>query len=169
MGLLLAAAALVLLIAGVNVAAMLSARYIARDREMAVRAALGAGRGRLLRQLLTEVCILFLLGAGGGFVIAQIATAALEQLPLPNNLRLALELSPDLRVLAFAVAVSVMAGLTFGLLPALRGARRDITTRLREDSTGAGVKRSPVMRALIVGQLALSFVLLVAAGLFTRP
>ena len=101
-GVLLGAAALVLLIAGVNVAAMLSARYTARRREMAVRAALGAGRGRLLRQLLTEILMLFAIGAAGGFVVAIAATAALEQLPLPANLPISLELSPDLRVLAFA-------------------------------------------------------------------
>ena len=168
MGLLLAAATLVLLIAGVNVAAMLSARYAARRREMAVRAALGAGRARLLRQLMTEVVALFLLGALGGFVIALLATAALERLPLPDNVPLTLELSPDLRVLAFAVGICLLTGLVFGLAPALQAARRDITSRLREDSAGSGVRRTLVSRTLIVGQLALSLVLLVAAGLFMR-
>ena len=81
-----------MLIAGVNVAAMLSARYAARLKEMAVRAALGAGRGRLLQQLLTEILTLFALGAGGGFLIAIAATAALERIPLPANLPLSLEL-----------------------------------------------------------------------------
>jgi predicted permease len=168
MSLLLGAAGLVLLIAGVNVAAMLSARYVARGREMAVRAALGAGRMRLLRQLLTEILVLFLLGAVGGLAIAQLATAALEQLPLPQNVPVSLELSPDLRVLAFAVGVSLLTGLIFGLAPALQAARRDITSRLRDDSAGGGQRRTLMSRTLIVGQLALSLVLLVAAGLFIR-
>lgn len=141
MSLLLGAATLVLLIAGVNVAGMLSARYAARSREMAVRAALGAGRGRLVRQLLTEVLVLFLLGALGGLVVAQLATAALEQLPLPVNVPVSLELSPDLRVLAFAIAVSLLTGVLFGLAPALRSSRKDVTARLRDGSAASGVRR----------------------------
>jgi predicted permease len=167
-GLLLAAASLVLLIAGVNVAAMLSARYATRRREMAVRAALGAGRVRLLRQLLTEVFALFLFGSLGGFLVALLATAALEQIPLPNNVPVSLELSPDVRVLVFAVGVSLSAGLIFGLAPALRAAGRDITSRLRADSAGSGTRRTFMSRTLIVGQLALSLVLIVSAGLFSR-
>ena len=168
MGLLLAAAGLVLLIAGINVAGMLAARYIARGREMAVRAALGAGRARLLRQLLTEVLALFLLGAFGGFLVALFATAALERLPLPGTVPIALELSPDLRVFAFTLATSLAAGLVFGLAPAWRAARTDIVSRLRDDSPGSGSSRGFLMRGLITGQLALSLVLLVAAGLFLR-
>ncbi len=168
MGLLLGAASLLLLIAGVNVAAMLSARYAARGREMAVRTALGAGRSRLVRQLLTEILALFMLGALGGFVIAQLATAALERLPLPANVPVTLELSPDLRVLTFALGISLLTGLIFGLTPALQASRRDITSRLRNDSAGSGLRRTLTSRVLIVGQLALSLVLLVAAGLFIR-
>jgi len=165
---LLGAAALVLVIAGVNVAAMLSARYTARLREMAVRAALGAGRGRLVRQLLTEILTLFALGAGGGFLIAIAATAALERIPLPANLPLSLELSPDWRVFAFAVGASLLTGVIFGLAPAGGAARRDITSRLRADSPGSGARQSRLGRALVVAQVALSLVLLVAAGLFAR-
>ena len=168
MSLLLGAAALVLLIAGVNVAAMLSARYTARGREMAIRAAIGAGRARLLRHLLTEVLLLFMAGALGGFGVALLATAALERLPLPENVPVSLELSPDLRVFAFAIAICVVAGGLFGLWPAMQAARKDITARLREDLPGSGVRRRLLSRSLIVGQLASSFVLLVAAGLFVR-
>ena len=167
-GVLLGAAALVLLIACVDVAGMLSARYAARAREMAVRAALGAGRGRLLRQLLTEIVLLFLLGATGGFVVAIAATAALEQIPLPANLPISLELSPDVRVLVVAVGVTLFAGMAAGLAPALGAARGDITTRLRTQSAGAGVRQSRLGRGMIVTQIALSLVLLVAAGLFAR-
>jgi predicted permease len=167
-GVLLGAVSLVLLIAGVNVAAMLSARYAARLREMAVRAALGAGRGRLLRQLLTEILTLFAVGAGGGFLIAIAATVALERIPLPANLPVSLELSPDWRVFAFAVAASWLTGVIFGLAPAGGAARRDITSCLRADSAGSGARPSRVGPALVVAQVALSLVLLVAAGLFAR-
>jgi predicted permease len=171
LGLLLGAAALVLLIASVNVASMLSARAVARRREMAVRAALGAARGRLVRQLLTEILLLFALGAVGGVAITAAATNALERIRVPGTMGtivFAFELSPDLRVLAFALLVSLLTGVAFGLAPALQGARKDITARLRSDSAGGGTRRGLLGNALVVGQLALSLVLLVAAGLFLR-
>ena len=166
--LLLGAAGLVLLIASVNVASMLSARAIARRREMAVRAALGAGRSQLVRQLLTESLLLFFIGAFGGMAIAAITTSALEQIPIPGDASLSLELSPDPRVLIFALLVSLLTGVVFGLAPAFQGVGKDITSRLRNDSAGAGSRRSFAGNTLIVGQLALSLVLLVAAGLFIR-
>jgi predicted permease len=168
MGLLLGAAGLVLMIAGVNVAAMLSARSLARRREMAVRAALGAGRGRLLRQLMTEILLLFLLGGLGGILVASLATAGLERLPLPVNVPLTIELSPDWRVLIFALCTALATGGIFGLAPALQSARRDLTSRLRDDGPATGPRRTFMSRTLIVGQLALSLVLLVGAGLFMR-
>jgi predicted permease len=168
LALLLGAATLVLLIASVNVASMLSARGIARQREIAVRAALGAGRGRLVRQLLTESLVLFLMGALGGVGLALLATRALEHLPITATLPIALELSPDLRVLGFTLLVSLVTSVTFGLAPALRAARMDITTRLRDDSHATGPRRRVLNQTLIVGQLALSLTLLVAAGLFLR-
>jgi predicted permease len=166
--LLLGAAGLVLFIASVNVASMLSARAIARRREMALRTALGAARGRLVRQLLTETLVLFVIGALGGMLIAWIATGALEHLPIPASEALSLELSPDPRVFAFALVVSLVTGVVFGLAPALQGTGKDIATRLRSDSAASTGRRSLGATALIVGQLALSLVLLVAAGLFIR-
>jgi predicted permease len=168
MSLLLGAAGVVLLISAVNVAALLSARALARRREMAVRVALGAGRARLVRQLLTEVLVLFLLGAMGGLALAAVATAAVEQMPLPASVPIALELSPDYRVLVFALVTSLVTGLAFGLVPALRAARAEVTTPLREASPGGGLRGTRVGRALVVAQLAGSLVLLVAAGLFLR-
>lgn len=167
-GLLLGAAVLVLMIASVNVASMLSARGIARQREMAVRAALGAGRGRLVRQLLTEIVTLFLLGALGGVLITTQATAAIERVTIPADVPMALEVSPDLRVLLFALGLALATGLVFGLAPAMRAVDGDLVARLRDGSSGAGTRRGRLGRALIVGQLALSLVLLVAAGLFLR-
>ena len=166
--LLLGAAGLVLLIASVNVASMLSARAVARRREMALRTALGAARGRLVRQLLTESLLLFLIGAIGGTIVAGLATAGLERIPIPGDASMSLELSPDPRVFAFALLTSVAAGLVFGLAPALQGVGKDITSRLRNDSAASSARRTFGSSILIVGQLALSLVLLVAAGLFIR-
>ena len=165
---LLGASAAVLVIAGVNVAALLSTRYTERARDLAVRAALGAGRLRLMRQLLTEVLVLFGLGTLGGVMIATMATAALERLPLPATMPITLEISPDFRVFTFAVVAALAAGVVFGLGPALQGARRDITDRLKSESAGAGRRRSRLGQVLVAGQIALSLVLLVAAGLFIR-
>jgi predicted permease len=166
--LLLGAAGLVLLIASVNVASMLSARAVARRREMALRTALGAARGRLVRQLLTESLLLFLIGAVGGMAVAWVATGALELISIPGDASLSLELSPDPRVFAFALLTSLAAGLVFGLAPALQGVSKDITSRLRNDTAASSARRTLASNVLIVGQLALSLVLLVAAGLFIR-
>ena len=168
LALLLGAAALVLLIASVNIASMLSARAVARRRELAVRAALGAGRARLVRQLLTEILVLFVLGAAGGIALTMLATSAIEQLSIPAEIQLALELSLDARVMLFALLVSLATGLAFGLPPALKAARKDITVRLRDGAAGSGVRRSRFSNILIVTQLAAALVLLVAAGLFIR-
>ena len=168
LSLLLGAAGLVLAIASVNVASMLSARAIARRRELAVRAALGAGRGRLVRQLLTEILVLFLAGALGGMLLTMLATSALEHIAIPSDVVVALELSPDMRVFAFALAIALLTGSAFGLPLALRASRSDITERLRDGAAGSGVRRGVIGNALIVGQLSLALVLLVAAGLFLR-
>ena len=166
-GILFGAALLVLLIASVNVGSMLTARGIARQGELAVRAALGASRMRLASQLLTEVVLLFLLGGAGGVLFAVAATAALERISIPGA-AMSLELSPDLRVLAFALALALLTGIVFGLPPALTAARRDLTTPLHQMSIRASGRRSRLARGLIVAQLALSLVLLIAAGLFAR-
>ena len=167
-GVLLAISFLVLLIASVNVAAMLSARAVARQHEMAIRVALGAGRGRLVRQLLTESLVLFALGAAGGLSLALLATRGLERIPLPDSEPMSLDLSPDLRVLSFALLVSLATGVVFGLAPALRAARQDINARLRNDARIGTGRMSIAGSTLIVSQLALSLVLLVSAGLLLR-
>ena len=168
LGVLLGAAAFVLLIASVNVASMLSAQAIARRREVAVRAALGAKRSRLVRQLLTEILALFVLGAVGGMGIAVGATRALERISVPGSVAFSFDLAPDVRVLVFALLVSLVTGLVFGLSPALQAARTDIGTLLRSDSAASGVRRSLMGNALVVVQMALSLTLLVTAGLFIR-
>jgi predicted permease len=164
---LLCAAALVLVIASANVSSLLAVRAVARRREMGIRTALGATRWRLVRQLLTETTVLFLIGAGGGTLIAVAATGALERLPIPSDQGLSLELSPDGRVVVFAIAASLIAALLFGIGPALRGAGRSPMSLLRSSSSGGG-RRTRTTSVLIVAQVACSFVLLTCAGLFAR-
>ena len=168
MAILLVAAGFVLFIASVNVAAMLSARAVARRREMALRAALGASRARLVTQLLTEILLLFGIGAAGAIGFAFAATRLATTVTLPTDVVVPPNMAPDLRVMAFALLVSLITGLVFGLMPAMRAARDDVSTRLRDGAAGSGTRRSWTSNALIVGQLALSLVLLVAAGLFFR-
>ena len=167
-GMLLGAAVLVLMIAGANVSSLFAARATSKQREMGLRTALGARRGRLVRQLLTESLTVFALGAGGGVLVAWAATSALERLPIPGDTGLFLELSPDLRVCAFALLVSLVAGLAFGLGPALRGAGHAPGGLLRASSRGSSGRRSRLTKTLIVGQLAGSLVLLAVAGVFIR-
>ena len=168
MTILLVAAGFVLFIASVNVAAMLSARAVARRREMAVRAALGASRARLVAQMLTEMLVLFAIGAAGAVAIAFGATTWATRFPLPADIIVPPDLVPDGRVMVFALLVSLVTGVVFGLTPALRASRDDVSARLRDGAAGGGTRRSWRASSLIVGQLALSLVLLVAAGLFVR-
>jgi predicted permease len=164
---LLGAATLVLIIAAANVSTLLAMRATARRREMGIRTALGAGRGRLVRQLLTETLTLFVAGGLGGTLLAMLGTSALERLPLPGDEGLSLELSPDVRVLLFSLVVSLAVGLVFGIVPALRSASRSPVTLLRTSTAGGG-RRTWTSNALIVAQMTCSLVLLTTAGLFVR-
>ena len=164
---LLGAAALVLIIAASNVSTLLAMRAAARRREMGIRTALGAGRGRLVRQLLTETLTLFLAGGVGGTLLAMAGTSALERLPIPADQGLSLELSPDVRVLVFSIGISLAVGLVFGIVPALRSASRSPVTLLRTASASGG-RRTRTTSGLIVAQMACSLVLLTTAGLFVR-
>lgn len=169
--LLWAGAALVLLIACVNVAGLAFARALSRERETATRVALGATRGRLVRQALTEGALLALAAAALGVAVATWGARGLVALLPQRDTPLALDLSPDARVVGFAAAVALGAVLVVGLVPALRGARPDLVAALKRGATGAGAAggRGPDPRAaLVVIQVALSLVLLVGAGLFVR-
>lgn len=165
-GILLATAALVLLIATVNLAAMLLARAHDRHREVAVRLAIGAGRGRLVRQMLTESLILAVIGGAVGIALAYLGTAVLSTLEFPVGVTVTLEATPDRRVLLASFALAAATGFLFGLRPALGAARTDLTTSLKEGAQAPRLTRRS--RAFVVGQLALATLLLVTAGLFVR-
>ncbi len=167
--LLLGAVGLVLLIGCVNVANLLLARASARGREMALRQALGAARGRLVAQLLTEGLLLSLAGGMAGLIILFCSQRFLAQL-VPDSLPRLNALSINWSVLLFASGASLVAGLIFGLAPALHAARPDLTSALKQQgrgSTGSG-SQARTRRALVVTEFALSLVLMIAAGLLLR-
>lgn len=169
--LLLGAVGLVLLIACANVANMLLARAAARRREMAVRLAIGAGRGRLVRQLLVEGLLLATLGGVAGVLLSLWGTrlvAALQPaLPLPMSF----EFGIDVRVLTFALAVTLLTALLFGLVPAVQASRPALVPALKQGSDGLDDgrrRRMPLRDVLVVGQLAVSLLLLVSGALLVR-
>lgn len=168
---LMAVVGIVLLLACVNIANLLLARAAARTREVGIRLSLGAGRLRLIRQLFTESLLLSLVAGAAGVLVAVWATGLLVRFQPPLPVVVALDLSPDIRVLGFAAAVSLATALMFGLLPAIRATRPDLASALKEAApeTGShGARLLGLRNALIVAQVALSLLLLVGAGLFLR-
>ena len=166
--LLAGAVIVVLLVACANVANLLLARGTGRLRELALRAAIGADRGRLIRQMLTESAALSVLGAAGGLAVALVASRALTVLVAAGIPR-ADQISLDAPVLGFAVAAALLTSLVFGIVPALHLSRHDLNESLKEGGKqqGAAVGRG-AREALIVAEVALSIVLLVGAGLLIR-
>jgi predicted permease len=166
-GLLMIVFVLVLLIACTNAAGLLLARATGRVREMATRAALGAGRARLVRQMLVESLMLAAIAGGAGVAIAWAASRLLMELK-PANLPITLEIPIDWRVVLFTVAVSVATGIVFGLAPALRASAVEAAQVLREESQTAGRKKARLRNALVVAQMAICVVLLAGATLCVR-
>ncbi|HUK51762.1 MAG TPA: ABC transporter permease [Candidatus Binatia bacterium] len=173
---LMALVGLVLLIACANIANLLLARGAVRQKEFAVRMAIGAGRTRLIRQLLTESLLIALLGAVAGVMLAQWADALLLHLASRGSFVgspvIQLDLQPDPRVLAFTLALATLTAILFGLFPALRAARLNLAPVLKAASSSPGGaeahRRLPAGKILVIAQVAVSLVLLVAAGLFLR-
>jgi predicted permease len=164
---LLAAVGFVLLIACVNVANLMMARSMGRDREFAVRAALGAGRGRIVRQLLTESMLLALAGGGLGLTLAAWGTKVALQ-HLPSGLPRASEVGMDWKVLLFTAGIVLLCGMLFGLVPALRISKPNLQETLKEGSRGAGGGKQRAQGAFVVAEMAMALVLLIAAGLMIR-
>jgi macrolide transport system ATP-binding/permease protein len=167
---LLGVVALVLLIACANIASLLLARSLARRREFAIRASVGASRTRLVRQLLTESLLISLIGGLCGLAVARAATRGLLALTPPLPIEVAVDASIDVRVLLFTLAVSVGTGLLLGILPTIRSVRQDLTSALKHGDGGAKrtFARMLARDVLVVGQVAVSLVLLIVAGLCVR-
>jgi predicted permease len=172
--LLMALVGLVLLIACANVANLLLARGAARQKEFAMRLAMGAGRGRLIRQLLTETLLLAMLGGVAGMVLAQWADDLLLRMlsAQAGSSRVQLTLQPDARILGFTLGLTLLTAMLFGLIPALSVTRANLSPNLKSTTVGwsgrGRLPRLPIGKLLVVAQVAVSLLLLVAAGLSVR-
>ncbi|HEY7179984.1 MAG TPA: ABC transporter permease [Blastocatellia bacterium] len=166
---LLVAVAFVLLIACANVANLLLARAAGRQKEVAIRAALGAGRARIIRQLLTESALLAILGGAAGLALAQLGTGLLLKLA-PQDLPRMSDVTLDGRALAFTAAVTLLTGVIFGIVPALQASRPNLSETMNEMGRGSteGRRRQFVRGALVVTEVASALVLLVGAGLLIK-
>jgi putative ABC transport system permease protein len=160
---------LVLLIACANFAMLLMARAVARQRELVIRASLGARNGRLIRQRLTESTLLALVGGAAGLMAAKAGVTLLLALK-PAELRHLNAIPMDARVFMFVFAISLLTGLVFGLMPAWSASRGDIAEALRQNArtTASGVSRSPLRSFLVTAELALALILLAGAGLLIK-
>ena len=167
---LMAMVALVLLIACANVAALQTARGAARQKEIALRLSLGAGRWQLVRQLVIESCLLSLSGALLGLVIASWISGALVHFAAANEVADGLSSSLSLPVLLFAAAIAILSGVLFGLAPAFRATQVELVTTLKEQSggLGSGVTHAILRKGLVIAQVALTLLLVTVAGGFVR-
>ncbi len=161
-------AGLVLLLACGNVANILLVRATVREREMAIRTALGAGRIRLIRQLLTESILLAFLGSAAGVALGCVGSAALGSIQIQTDLPVRLDFGLDWRILAYAVAAALFAGVVVGMVPALRSSRSNLNAVLRAGGRGLVRNKHKLRTTLVVAQVAGSLMLLIVAGLFTR-
>ena len=159
---------MVLLIACANVANLLLARAAGRQKEIAVRLAIGAGRARLVYQLLMETLVVSVLGGITGSMFAWWGVRVMLGLLPKQRIPTELNLTPDLRVLGFAFAASLLTGLICGLVPALQSTRPDLVTALKNETAAARRSRIDLRRILVIAQVAISLLLLIGAGLFVR-
>ncbi len=168
MTVLLSRVGLVLLMTCASVAALLVARTSDRERELAIRVAVGSGRGRLLRQLMVETMALFLLGGAGGLLLALWLTDVFAGIELPTPVPLALDFQPDAEVYVIELGLALVTGVAFGLAPALRASRPDVVPALKEDTGTGGRRGHRLRRTFVAAQIGLSVALLLAAGVLLR-
>jgi predicted permease len=164
----MAAVGLVLLVTCTNLAGLMLARATDRRKEIAIRLAMGANRFRLIRQLLTESVLLSLLGGVAGLLLAFWILRVLLALKPPIDFPLALDVSVDWRVLLFSLGVSLAAGVLFGLAPALQATRPNLVGTLKDTAAQGGAARTRLRSVLVVGQISISLVVLIGAGLVVR-
>ena len=167
-GLLAVVGALVLLLACVNLANLLLARATERRKEIGIRLAVGASRSRLVRQLLTESVLLSLAGGGVGLLVALWTNQFVASIRLPTDIALLFDLRIDWRVLVFTLALSLLTGIAFSLIPALQSSKPELVPALKDENSFAGFRRSRLRNGLVIAQIALSLVLLISAGLIVR-
>ena len=160
--------ALVLLLACVNLASLLLTRATERRKEIALRLAIGASRGRLVRQLLTESILISLSGGAAGVILAAVINTAVRNIRLPSDVTLLFDLRTDWRVLTFTLVLSIATGILFSLIPALQSSKPELVPALKDESSMAGFSRSRLRNALVIAQVSLSLVLLISAGLIVR-
>ena len=168
LSLLMGLVALVLLTTCANVAGMLIARAAGREREIAIRLALGSGRSRLVRQLVIESVALFVIGGALGVLLSTWGLRAIASLTLPVPVTLHLDFSPDTRVFAFGLVLALATGLVFGLAPALQATQPNLVSSLKNEGSAAHSRGGRLRRIFVVAQVSFSLVLLISAGLFLR-
>ncbi|MCP4903103.1 MAG: ABC transporter permease [bacterium] len=158
----------ILVLACANIAGLLLSRFAAREKEISVRLALGVGRGRLIRQLFAESLVLALIAGLFGLALALVLVRLVGSFSPPGDFPFELDLALNLRVLGFTFVAALVTGVLFGLAPAFSAARLDFSEVLREGASSTGTRISRVRQVLVIGQLALSLMLLVGAGLAMR-
>ncbi len=165
---LLATVALVLMIACTNIASLMLARATKRRKEIAIRLSLGASRAQLIRQLLTESLLLSLIGGAAGLLLAIWIIDLVVAFKPPVDIPITIDLQMDWRVLLFSIVLSLVTSILFGIVPALQATKSDVVGALKDETSIGGYRRSRLRSSLVVLQIALSLVLLIAAGLVLR-
>jgi putative ABC transport system permease protein len=168
LGLLMGLVGLVLLTTCANVAGMMIARAAAREHEIAIRLAIGSGRWRLMRQLLIESLLVFVIGGAAGIIVSTWGLRAAAGFAPPAPVKINLDFSPDKTVFAFGLLVTLITGVLFGLAPALQSTNPSLVGSLKNEGNAGHSRGGRMRRAFVIAQVSLSLILLISAGLFLR-